>query len=312
MDRPVGPPRPGFFSRRLVRWFLALGLLALAPWILAPRWTFGTARRLVLKAAGIEEKILDGPETSIRYLEAGAGNGRTVLLLHGLGGDAISTWIRLIPDLAERHHVLVPDLLCSRLPVLDPATYTIDSEVALVKALMAEAESSQVDVVGLSVGGWVALLLALDAPQRIGRLVLVDSAGLAMDPPKFLREPVKTRAEARRLVSLYFHSPPPMPWFVLDQIVKSAQRDGPAFARVFDAFVKNSLPRVLDGKLDKIAHRTLVMHGRQDQVIPLDLGRRIAQGLPNSRLVVLERSGHAAVWDSAARLEREILRFLTP
>ncbi|MCB1215602.1 MAG: alpha/beta hydrolase, partial [Deltaproteobacteria bacterium] len=54
----------------------------------------------------------------------------------------------------------------------------------------------------------------------------------------------------------------------------------------------------------------LILHGRQDQVIPLEHAQRLHQGLPNSDLIILESCGHAAVWDAHGQIKKEILNFL--
>ena len=78
----------------------------------------------------------------------------------------------------------------------------------------------------------------------------------------------------------------------------------------FAGFIENSRDSVLDDKLGEIQHPTLMLHGRQDQVIPLEVGQKISQGLPNAEFIILEKSGHAAVWDSPLLLKKYILEFL--
>jgi pimeloyl-ACP methyl ester carboxylesterase len=93
-------------------------------------------------------------------------------------------------------------------------------------------------------------------------------------------------------------------------LIKVSTKIKPQYLAVFEGFINNSRARVLDGKLAQIPHRTLVLHGREDQVIPLKVGEKLAAGLPNAELVILEKSGHAPVWDSPWQLKKNILEFL--
>jgi len=230
--------------------------------------------------------------------------------LHGMGGNALFTWMQLLPALAKRYHVIAPDLLASNFLRLNPKTYSVDAEVQLVMALLNGLGVQKTDIVGLSVGGWVALLIALENPERVRKLILLESAGLITEIPELAYLTLDNREKAKRFMKLLFYHPPPLPGFVLDSLVKSSKRIKPFYLMVFEGFVENSKDRLLDGKLAQITHPTLVIHGRQDEVIPLEVGQKLAAGLPNAELIILEESGHAAVWDSPLQIRKNILNFL--
>src|SRR5262249_51932465 len=148
---------------------------------------------------------------SLHLYEGGSDHPETVILLHGFGGNAQLTWMRLMPALARHYHVVAPDLLASSFLGLDPKTYSVDSEVALVRKMMAAMCLEHADFVGLSVGGWVSLILALDEPQKVDKLILVESAGLTTEIPEMARLTLTDRPTARRFFSLLFYHPPPLP-----------------------------------------------------------------------------------------------------
>jgi pimeloyl-ACP methyl ester carboxylesterase len=263
-----------------------------------------------LGVRGIERKVTGKGRQAINYYEGGPRDGQTVILLHGFGGNAQFTWMRLMPVLAKRYHVVAPDMLASNFLRLNAKTYSVDSEVELVLRLMEDKNIAYSDFVGLSVGGWVSLILALEHPEKVDRLVLVESAGLTTEIPELARLTLTDREKARRFFSLLFYSPPPLPGFVLDQMVRSSTRIKAQYEAVFMGMIENSKQRLLDDRIGEIQKPTLIIHGRQDRVIPLAVGERLHLFIPQSKMVILEESGHAPVWDQPAKLQSAILDFL--
>jgi len=269
-----------------------------------------TVNFLLQHVAGIEEKQARVGKRRVNYYEGGKRNPRKVLLLHGFGGTAQMTWMRLMPALAKDYHVIAPDLLASSFLRLNPATYSVDSEVELVLGLMQALNLEKADFVGLSVGGWVSLIIALEHPEKVGKLVLVESAGLRTEIPELARLTLTDREKAKRFLELLFYNPPPLPGFVLDQLVKSSTRIKAKYEAVFMGFVENSKLRLLDNKVWQVRQPTLVIHGREDRVIPFEVGERLHKLIPGSEMVALEKSGHAPVWDQPGRLKNAVLDFL--
>lgn len=303
------PTKPFYKRKRLWVPLILLALVSL-PFIINPLKSFYFTVNQALKIFGIEQKTLRVGRVPLHFYEGGNPEAPPVILLHGFGGNALFTWMQLMPALAKSHHVIAPDLLASNLLHLNPKFYSVDTEVRLVMLLMDALEIKQADLVGLSVGGWVSLLIASEHPERVNRLVLIESAGLTMPLPELATLVLNDREKARRFLNLLFHKPPPLPDFVLDALVKNAQPLKNKYQLIFQSFIKNSKERVLDDKLSQITQPTLIIHGRQDQVVPLEVGKRLHQGLPNSTLIILEESGHGAVWDSPHKLKKEVAGFL--
>jgi pimeloyl-ACP methyl ester carboxylesterase len=110
----------------------------------------------------------------IYYQEA--GSGPDVILLHGLGADR-SAWAATVPALAAKYHVYVPDQVGfgqSDKPAID---YRVGTLVDFLDAFCKKAGIAKATLVGNSMGGWVAMDFALAHPDKVNRLVLVDSAG---------------------------------------------------------------------------------------------------------------------------------------
>jgi magnesium chelatase accessory protein len=127
---------------------------------------------------GFEERIVDARGCRLRYFLGGPAGGAPILLIHGLGGAA-TNWAGLAPLLARRRRVLIPDLpghgLSTPLPAV-PNLAVFADRVGLV----AEQEGMLPScVVGHSLGGVVALRLALRRPAAVAALVLAAAAGIS-------------------------------------------------------------------------------------------------------------------------------------
>lgn len=291
--------------------FIMMGLgFFFYPFIKNPIGQFRKTVLWILEKQGVREKNIRVNGYYVRYFEGGEGKPENVLLLHGFGGNSLFTWMRLLPDLSKEYHVLAPDLLASNFLRLNPNSYSIDQETKLVSAFLEKLNIQETHVVGLSAGGWVALLLAKNQPNLTQKLILVESAGIKTKVPELVQLSLTDREKAKKFMKLLFHYPPPLPNFVLDQLVKTSSKIQKKYQLVYEGFLKNSLPYLLDDQLDQITQPTLIIHGTDDQVIPLSTAKKIHEGLPNAELVVFQNSGHAVVWDSPWKLKQAILGFL--
>jgi pimeloyl-ACP methyl ester carboxylesterase len=112
----------------------------------------------------------------LRYFDG--GDGPPLLLVHGLGGAA-SNWVELLPALVRRHRVLVPDLPGHGGSSPLPAAPTLSPFADVLATLIAHEGIAPATVVGHSLGGLVALRLALRHPEAVAGLVLAAAAGIS-------------------------------------------------------------------------------------------------------------------------------------
>src|SRR5207247_2437827 len=127
--------------------------------------------------AGADDKFVTVFGAKIHYVEA--GSGPVVILLHGLGGDA-SNWAQTIGPLAEKYRVIAPDQIGfgrSDKPFL---SYRVGTLVDFLEGFYKEIKIERASLVGNSLGGWTAAAFTLAHPEKVDRLVLVDSAGFAL------------------------------------------------------------------------------------------------------------------------------------
>jgi pimeloyl-ACP methyl ester carboxylesterase len=252
-----------------------------------------------------QEKVTAVYGQNIHYFEV--GQGPTVILLHGLGG-AKEFWLANIGALAPKYHVYAIDQIGfgqSDKPLLD---YKIATFADFLYGFMQEEKIAKATLVGSSFGGWIATDFAVQHPEMVDKLVLVDAAGLTWQAPLPDLNP-STIAGWRTLIELVFYDKK----MVSDEGVMQAftqhmrNNDGYTIQRTVASFAS---PQFEDGKLASIHAATLVVWGRQDELIPLASGEKLRDGIAGAKLVVLEHCGHVPQIEKPAEFNQTLLEFL--
>ncbi len=177
--------RPKRWIKRTFLSLLALALLATVGFYLRPvsylnEWTYVNE-----DLSGVQSRNMQVAGHHVHYLAEGPANGPVVVLVHGLGGSA-EDWRNLAPYLAQSgFRVYIPDLLgYGRSEQPADFSYSVRDEAAVVVGFMDALGLKQVQLGGWSMGGWIAVLVAAQHPERISRLMLFDAVGLNV-PPTF-------------------------------------------------------------------------------------------------------------------------------
>jgi pimeloyl-ACP methyl ester carboxylesterase len=261
-----------------------------------PLWVSDQQIRLRLWREGVrsEYAMVDGYR--IHYFEAlppQGSAGTPLLLVHGLGARG-EDWGAMMPALAAQgFHVYAPDLLgYGRSPRPD-VSYSISMEEAVVVEFMRAMHLARPDVGGWSMGGWIAMKLALDHPEMVDRLMVYDSAGIYF-PATFeadLFTPHDT-AGVRRLIAMLTPKPRPIPEFAARAVLRKLRRN----AWVLDRSTASMQTGrdLLDFRLHNIHQPMLIVWGAEDELIPLPSGEVIHQAVPQSVLDVIAGCGHLA------------------
>ena len=258
------------------------------------------------------EVTLDGHH--IHYLEANAtgGAGRPLVLVHGLGARA-TDWAPLIPRFAAAgYHVYALDLLGygdSDRPA--DGDFSIRGEEKVVAGFMHTLSIPQADVAGWSMGGWVAMRLALDHPGMVRRLVLYDSAGLYFDfdCPLTLFSP-SNRTELDALIARLEPDRPRLhvPAFAVHGLVRKFQ----ANKWIIDRSLASMLAGrdILDFRVGDLKMPVLIVWGTEDKLIPFTLAEHMHDVIPQSVLVGVPACGHLAPAECATQFVPATVRFL--
>ena len=305
-----------------VRRGTALALLVLAAVFAAAAWydrppvTPGSW----LATAGLEGRYETVASQRVRFVRA--GTGPAVVLIHGFG-SSIYTWKSVIPALLARHEVVALDL-----PGFGesdrPADLSLEALPRAVIGLMDRLGIERAALVGNSMGGATAAIVAATAPGRVGRLVLVDAAGFNLEPqsrPAMVRlttswaAPLLGLLPGKRLIverSLreVFHDDTLVTAERVSEYLAPAQRPGTFTAmRSLGASFDASGSRVGE-MLAAIQAPTLVIWGDDDRWIPLADADRFVAGIKGARKVLVPACGHMPQEEKPAELVRLLLEFL--
>lgn len=265
-----------------------------------------TQARLLADGMQNADVMIDGHR--IHYLVGGAG--RPIVLVHGLGSRA-SDWVGLIgPLVRSGRRVYAIDLLGyggSERPA--SAHYSIAEEARVVEGFLQAQNLRQADLAGWSMGGWISMVVATDMPQRVSRLVLLDSAGLrfqpSFDPILFTPSDISQLRQLERLLS---PSAPLMPAFLARAFLVRAQPEAWVIRRSVDAMLTGQ--NLLDNKLDKLTMPLLIVWGKEDHLTPLSMAYTIHAGVPNSHLEIFDGCGHLAPGLCAGKIAPDMISFL--
>jgi pimeloyl-ACP methyl ester carboxylesterase len=244
----------------------------------------------------------------IHYYEG--GSGAPVVLVHGLGSRA-EDWANLMQQLKQAgFHVYAIDLLgYGRSARPADASYSIPEEAQYVEEFLAQRGLQKVNLVGWSMGGWVAMRVALDQPTRVARLVLCDSAGIRFEPSftMFDFEPTTIPA-VQHLYRMLMPQPAEVPNFLARDMVRKFKELNWVVDRSARSMFRGD--DLLDGKLGGLQMPTLILWGKQDHLIPLATGVSMHQQIPQSVLEIYDGCGHLAPGQCAARIGPRLIDFL--
>lgn len=248
------------------------------------------------------------------------GSGAPVLLIHGSGPgvSAWANWRLLMAPLAERARVIAPDMVgfgYSERP--EGFAYGMDAWVRQAVGLLDALGIERADLVGNSFGGGLALALAIRHPERVRRLVLMGSVGVPFELTPGLDavwgyEP--SLAAMRALLDIFAFDRSR----VTDELARlryeASIRPGfqESFAAMFPAPRQRWIEALASPEADirRIPHETLVVHGREDRVIPLANAYRLTELLARVQLHVYGQCGHWTQIEHAARFARLVGDFL--
>jgi pimeloyl-ACP methyl ester carboxylesterase len=311
------PQRKTRRSWRIVRWFLLAILLFLLFIVsfaflrpLALLW-FATQTHLFLN--GIHSDYTTIPfagHAKVRIHYYAGGSGSPIVLVHGLGSRA-DDWAGLMPQLVRDHHrVYALDLPGYGRSDWPDAAYSIAEETAAVEAFLDNRHLARTDLAGWSMGGWLAMRVALDQPQRIRRLVIFDSAGtrfpLTWDTALF--EP-DTPAKLAALDDLLMAARAPhIPAFIQRDVFRFVGRHAWVVKRNMNSMLTGT--GLLDGQLGGLRMPMLIVWGKQDHLIPVSVGEQMHHAIPQSEFEVFDGCGHLAPGQCARQVGPVVKGFL--
>ncbi len=244
-----------------------------------------------------------------------------IVLLHGTS-DSLHTWDGWSAALRDQRRVIRFDLPGFGLTGPDPqADYSIDAYVRFVLAVLDVLGVHKVVLGGNSLGGQIAWQTAYAQPQRVQQLVLVDAAGYP-ETPQELPLAFRLASSWPGSVLLEWLLPRGLVIASLRNVVgDSATLRTEEVDRYYDMAVRAGNRRALvqrlalpdpdeSQRIRSLRQPTLILWGERDRLIPVQAGRRFAQDIPGSRLVVLGGLGHVPQQEDPRRTVAEVRDFL--
>jgi pimeloyl-ACP methyl ester carboxylesterase len=294
---------------RVLAVLVLVGVAAGAIFYWNPLWVTDQQLRFHLWREGVKSEYVEAGGYRLHYFEAGPVSGTPLVLVHGLG-DRGEAWAAMMPRLAAKgFHLWVPDLLgYGRSPRPD-VDYSIPLEEKTVVDFMQAVHVPKADVGGWSMGGWIAMKLALDHPEMVDRLVVYDSAGVYF-PATWQADLFTPNDEAgvRKLISMLTPEPPVVPDFAAAAMVRKLQANAWVVNRSLASMVTGR--DLLDFRLQNISQPMLIVWGSKDVLIPLSAGEAIHEKVPQSVLNIIEGCGHIAPSECAGPVTESTVDFL--
>lgn len=255
---------------------------------------------------------------TIHYVIEGGGRD-TLVLVMGLGGHASEWGGAFIADLASDRRAVLMDNRGIAQSQTTAQNWTLQDMAADVVAVIDALGLPNVHLAGTSMGGMIAQLVAAEHPARVSRLVLLSTsfgghesilpeprAAAVLAPPPSMSIAEQRRQGLRALTTDAFaedHAE------LIELLVAQRERiptPGHTFKVQFDAVLQSDRSEIVN----RIRCPTLVIHGDQDPLIPVENGRRLAKRIPGAKFELLEGCGHLPHLErpeESARLIREFL-----
>lgn len=243
------------------------------------------------------------------------GHGDPILLIMGLGYPS-DMWYRTRPVLDQHFRTIALDNRGVGRSDMPPGPYGIDLMASDAAAVLDAAGVDKAHVFGISMGGMIAQELALRHPDRIRSLILGCTAcggplAVRAEPEatKMLMNRGKMTSEEAAEASLPFIYDAGTPRARIDEDL-NVRRPWFPRAEAYIAQLTGILAWEAYSRLPQITAPTLVIHGKNDRLVPPGNGRLIAERIPGAQLVLLERAGHIFPTDQSDAAHSAVLGFL--
>lgn len=296
--------------RKILWTVAAIALVVGAGFLVRPLSYFDGAMYLHEMLAGVHSRTTSVHGYRVHYLVAGPTGGEAVVLVHGLGGSA-ENWRNLSPYLVRAgYRVYMPDLPgYGRSGAPAGFSYSVRDEASVVLGFMDALGLKQVDLGGWSMGGWIVQLVAAEAPERIRRLMLFDSAGLHVEPDWDTRLFTPASAgELDQLDALLMPHPPAVPGFVARDILRASRKRAWVIQRAMTSMLTGN--DVTDALLPQLRMPVLIAWGAADRIVPLAQAETMHRLMPQSELDVAAGCGHLAPLECSGQMGPEVVYFL--
>ncbi|WP_258039298.1 alpha/beta fold hydrolase [Nitrosomonas ureae] len=263
----------------------------------------------------------------LRLASESFGAGDPVLLIHGFGASSYS-WRHIIEPLAQKYRVITIDLKgFGESPKPRDNAYSVYEQARLVRNFIIENNLKNLHIIGHSYGGGVALAasiyLSSSHPNLQRSLVLIDSIAYPQELPSFvsmLATPVlgplmiyaiPNSIQVKSLLKKVYFNDATIPQGAIDHYAGNLAKPNAKYATFTTA--RQMLPvdlQQFSENYSSLSLPVLIVWSRDDEIVPLAIGERLHENLPNSKLIIFSGVGHAVQEEDPSRLLPHLQQFL--
>ena len=235
-------------------------------------------------------------EGKFEYLEK--GEGHVLLVLHGLFG-ALSNFADVIDGFSKKYRVVVPIMPLYTNPLLNTS---VSGMAKYIKDFMKHKKLENVTLLGNSLGGHVALVVALDVPEKVHSMVLTGSSGLYENAfgGSFPRR--EDKEYLRQKIAVTFYDPEVATDKLVDEVFKIVN-DRAKLIRIL-AMAKSAIRHNMAKELDNFKMPACLIWGKNDNITPPEVAEEFHQHLADSELHWIDKCGHAAMMEHPKEFNR--------
>ncbi|AWK71669.1 hydrolase [Rhodococcus oxybenzonivorans] len=278
-----------------------------------------------------QSREVDAGGVRTAYLEAGRADAPPVVLLHGLGATNASM-LPVLADLAEDHRVIAPDTPGFGASEAPCWTYTAHQLYSWLRAFLDAVDARGAVVVGNSLGGRLALELAMHDPEAVAKLVLLCPSPafrrfrqlvplvklLPVDVARLPAAPVP-RPVVMAGVKAMFADPSRVPqsWFdaAVDEFeiaMSSGAHRRAALSALFNIYTEEAFGDTgFWGRLPNLRTPALFLWGSEDRLVPASFARHVSEAMPTAESVVIPNCGHVPQLELPALTMQLVREFLS-
>lgn len=258
------------------------------------------------------QKLIYVNDYAIRYLEHGPPDGRTLVLLHGIGASA-ERWSRVIPTLSRYFRVISPDIVGFGYSDKPTVEYTMDFFIDFFTGFLDGLDIPKAGLVGSSFGGHLATEFAIRFSRRVDKLVLASPAGMMRTSTPTLDGYIMaalypTYENADKAFREMAHDPDAVTEEIVMDFVNRMRLPNAKYAFMSTLLGMRHAPK-LQGRLGKIISPTLLLWGDNDRMIPVQYAKEYSE-IPDNELVVIKNCGHTPYVEKPMTFNKLILKFL--
>jgi pimeloyl-ACP methyl ester carboxylesterase len=257
-------------------------------------------------------KTIEVEKHQIRYYDISncSLNLTPIVLLHGLGGSA-DRWKKVIPYLSTKYRLIIPDIIGFGYSEKPHVEYTIDFFINFIKKFLNLLNISDVNIIGSSFGGLLALEYAIKYKPEIKKLVLVSPAGMMRYVSTTLKHYISaalypTYENVLRAYQEMMYNSNMVSEESIEDFINRMNLPNSKYVFMSTLMAFNNQPELTD-RLN-IDIPTLIIWGRNDKLIPVRYAKKFK--IPNSKIVIFDHCGHYPYIEKTEEFVPLVLKFL--